>query len=68
MKSIKHLSKEEQCHFIKCDCGEYVDMRNLQEVFEHQHWSSTPKAQWTYSKKLGEPIAYTAGGQKIKLN
>jgi hypothetical protein len=34
MTDIQHLSGDEQLHFIKCDCGEYIDMRNLQQIFE----------------------------------
>ena len=68
MKDIQHLSGEECLHFIKCQCGEYIDMRNLQEVFEHQHQQITPDADWDYSIKKGEAIAYTKNGRSIKLN
>jgi hypothetical protein len=69
MKSIAHLSKEEQLHFIRCHCGKYIDMRNLQEVFDHQHWPEPNiKAMWRYSIKTGKPTAYTKDGQQIELN
>lgn len=68
MKNIQHLSKEEKNHFMKCNCGEYIDMRNLQEVFDHQHWQINPKVSWDYSIKKGETIAYTREGRSIKLN
>ena len=68
MKSIQHLNKEERLHFIQCHCGEYLDMRNLQEVFDHQHWQITPKANWDYSIKKGEAVIYTKNGRQIKLN
>jgi hypothetical protein len=68
MKSIEHLNKEEQVHFIQCDCGEYIDVRSLQEVFDHQHWAITPKITWSYSIKKGEAIAYTKDSGQIKLN
>ena len=68
MNNIQDLSKQEQMHFIKCDCGEYIDMRNLGEVMEHQHWAKNSKPEWDYSIRIGEPIAYTSDGKKIKLN
>ncbi|MCW3073149.1 MAG: hypothetical protein JWP69_218 [Flaviaesturariibacter sp.] len=38
MKSIAHLPKEDQEHFAKCDsCNQYFDMRNLTDVFRHEH-------------------------------
>jgi hypothetical protein len=68
MKSIKHLGEEEQLHLIQCNCGEYIDMRNLQEVFDHQHWGYKLKITWNFSIKKGVPNAYTKDGQQIKLN
>jgi len=67
MKKINHLPKCEQEHFILCDCGEYVDMRNLGEVFKHFH-SDLPEPEWSYSIKKGESNAYTKTGEKIDLN
>lgn len=67
MKTISHLPKEEQQHFILCDCGEYVDMRNLSEVFLHQH-ANLPEPGWAYSIKKGEPINYLNPGTKLNLN
>jgi len=68
MKSIEQLSSEEQTHFIQCSCGDYIDMRNLQEVFHHQHLKINSKIAWDYSVKIGEPVAYTKEGLQIKLN
>jgi hypothetical protein len=68
MKNIEHLDKEEQLHFIQCNCGEYFDMRNLQEVFDHQHWECNTKLTWEFSIKKGEPVAYTKDGQQMELN
>ena len=35
-EDVKYLNKEERRHYMRCtDCGEYFDMRNLQEVFDH---------------------------------
>jgi len=67
MKSIQHLSAEEQQHFILCDCGEYFDMRNLSEVFRHLH-VNLPEPEWTHSIKKNEPIGYLKSGKKIDLN
>jgi len=67
MKSIQHLSPEEQQHFILCDCGEYIDMRNLGEVFLHLH-ADLPLPQWSYAKKVGEPAAYLRTGKRLDLN
>ena len=68
MKSIQALSEEEQKHYIQCGCGEYLNMRDLREVINHQHLTEPPEASYDYSIKVGEPIAYTTNGQKIKLN
>jgi len=67
MKSICHLSKEEQQHFILCNCGEYVDMRNLSEVFIHQH-ANFPEPEWSHSIKKEEPLSYLRSGKKVNLN
>jgi len=67
MKSIWHLSAEEQKHYILCDCGEYVDMRNLAEVFKHFH-AKLPEPEWSHSIQKDEPVAYSKSGKKIDLN
>lgn len=67
MKTIDHLSREEQQHYILCHCGEYLDMRNLSQVFTHQH-VSLPQPEWNYSVKKGEPIANPKSGKRISLN
>jgi len=67
MTSIEHLSPEERTHFILCVCGNYLDMRNLAEVFEHMH-ANLPKPVWTHSKKKDEPAAYLQSGTIVNLN
>ncbi|HEY6954483.1 MAG TPA: hypothetical protein VI385_04530 [Flavisolibacter sp.] len=67
MKSIQHLSPEEQQHFILCDCGQYLDMRSLAEVFEHLH-VGLPKPEWTHSLRKDHPTAYLKSGKKVDLN
>jgi hypothetical protein len=38
MKSIKHLSQQEQEHYILCShCKEYVDVRTLTTAVSHIH-------------------------------
>ena len=67
MTSIQHLSPQDQVHFILCDCGHYIDMRNLSQIFEHMH-AALPKPEWAYSIKKDEPAAYFKSGEKIGLN
>ena len=67
MKSIQHLSPEEQQHFILCSCGTYFDMRNLSEVFKHLH-ANIPEPEWSHSIKKDEPVAFLKSGEKIDLN
>jgi hypothetical protein len=67
MKTIEHLPEAEQQHYILCDCGEYMDMRNLSEVFSHQH-ANLPEPEWSHSIKKNEPFAYSKSGERIDLN
>jgi hypothetical protein len=67
MKSIQHLSPEERRHFILCECGEYIDMRDLSIVFSHLH-ANLPEPQWSYSIKKDEPVAYSKTGRRMDLN
>ena len=68
MNRIDHLNREEQQHYILCDCGEYLDMRNLSEVFSHMHNEKIPEPNWSFAIKKGEPVAYLRNGEKIDLN
>jgi len=68
MKSIEHLNAQEKNHFTKCSCGEYLDMRRLDEVMQHQHQTISLEPEWDYSIRVGEPKAYTKTGEEIKLN
>ena len=67
MKTINHLPPSEQQHYTLCDCGEYIDMRNLGEVFQHLH-ADLPEPQWSHSRKVGEPAAYLRAGKRLDLN
>ena len=68
MQNIDHLSPEEKEHFIRCECGSYVDMRNLSDVFRHLHTASVPEPQWSHSIRKGDVTAYTRKGEEIGLN
>ncbi len=68
MQNIDHLSPDEKEHYIRCECGSYVDMRNLSDVFRHLHTAAVPEPQWSHSIKKGDVIAYTRKGEGIGLN
>ena len=69
MTTIDHLSPDERQHYIRCDCGSYVDMRNLSEVLGHLHGAVRTEAQWSYAVRKGDPAAYPRSGvQRIDLN
>ena len=67
MKTLKDLVEEEKRHYMKCRCGEYFDMRNLEDVFAHLHSGNLPKAEYSYSVKVGEPVAYLTRNRRIIL-
>jgi len=68
MKSIEQLPKDERQHYIQCDCGDYIDMRNLADVFKHLHAPTAPEPKWTYSVRVGEPAAYLKTNKRLDLN
>lgn len=71
MKYNKDLPLSEKRHFMKCDCGEYFDMRDLEDVIHHLHkYQAATKLTMSYSHsvKAGEPIAYTRKKKRIDLN
>jgi uncharacterized C2H2 Zn-finger protein len=66
---LQYLSQSERRHFMKCpDCGNYFDMRDLEDVFNHFHKSNQLLATYSHSIRVGEPIAYTNSKKKIDLN
>jgi hypothetical protein len=69
MKSIKDLPLTERRHFMKCRCGHYFDMRDLNDVFKHLHKTKAKAAEinFSHSVKVGEPIAYKKK-KRIDLN
>jgi hypothetical protein len=68
MKEINHLNPEEREHYILCDCGKFVDMRDLSDVINHLHLKSEIKADWSYTVKKGAPYAYSKGRKRTNLN
>jgi hypothetical protein len=65
---MKYLPIAERRHFMKCpDCGNYFDMRDLQDVFNHFHKSNRMLAIYSHSKKVGEQIS-CANQKAIHLN
>ena len=68
MKNIDHLPQEEREHYILCDCGTYIDMRDLSDVINHLHIMNIAEADWSYSIRKGEPAAYPRKGKRVHLN
>lgn len=68
MRNVDHLPDTEKRHFIRCACGEWIDCRNLEEVFAHEHAYNLPAAEYTHCIKVGEPVAYTKTNKEIDLN
>lgn len=69
MRFIDHLPEDEKKHFVLCTCGLYIDCRNLQQVFDHEHWmQEKPELTWKYAIKKGEPIAYTKTRIRMDVN
>jgi|GEM_PF-1355513 len=71
MKYNKDLPLSEKRHFMKCECGEYFDMRDLEDVVNHLHKykeASRLQVPYTHAVRVGEPVAYTKRRKKIGLN
>ena len=70
MKTLRTIPKSQRGHFMKCECGEYFDMRDLKDVMKHFHKSQAlvEAAEYSYSIKTGEPYAYTKGKKRITIN
>lgn len=65
---IANLPEDERQHFHKCKiCGEWLDRRDLAQVFEHEH-KGLSHPQFSSSRKVGEPIQYNRDGTKSNLN
>jgi len=70
MNSLREIPKAERHHFMKCQCGEYFDMRDLKDVMKHFHKSQAlvDNAEYTHTIKVGEPQVYTKSKIKIIIN
>jgi hypothetical protein len=42
MKTLKGIATSQRHHFMKCECGEYFDMRDTRDVMRHLHKSNDP--------------------------
>jgi hypothetical protein len=55
-------------HFFECAiCGQQVDMRDLGQVFEHEH-DDLPKPQFGSSKKVGDSTEWLHGKDPVNIN
>jgi hypothetical protein len=70
MKTLKSIPVTQRNHFMKCECGEYFDMRDLKDVMKHFHKSNelVKAANYSHSIKVGEPHIYTKNKKKITIN
>ena len=60
MELLKYLSQKDRRHFMKCECGAYFDMRNLNEVSRHLHRSFGKNA----SPSSSRPSRFTEKGNR----
>jgi hypothetical protein len=69
MKDISHILEEERLHYVKCrTCGNYFDCRNLSEVLDHTYENNRLNSDFTFSRRLPEPVEYLKGKIKIPQN
>jgi hypothetical protein len=70
MKTLKYIATHERHHYMKCECGHYFDMRDLNDVARHLHKMQAliPENSFSHAIKVGEPIAYTRRKKKLDLN
>lgn len=51
--SYNEADAEERKHFTQCRaCGEWLDMRSLDEVFSHETHQPQPDIQYSVSKRV----------------
>ena len=70
MKKRKDISPEEREHFERCpECKEWFDLRNLNEVFAHEHYlQRVPVIPFSYAVKVGSPVMYFKNLSPIIIN
>jgi uncharacterized C2H2 Zn-finger protein len=55
MNSLSEVPAKDHEHYTKCPtCENYFDMRDLQQVVDHQHWLEAPTATFSHSTKWGK--------------
>ena len=56
MSDLSQIPEDERKHFIKCDkCGEWIDRRDLNQVFNHDHDGKLEvKIEYTSSRRIGD--------------
>jgi hypothetical protein len=68
MTNLFLIAEYERHHYIRCKlCNQYLDCRDLSQVFEHEH-ENLPEPSFTSSKKTDEPIEYIQGKLQIIQN
>ena len=68
MEMRSQLDEKEEKHFMKCPvCSDWFDMRDLTEVFQHEHWlEEKPSASFSHVKLIGQDNeVYVKFGNKI---
>ena len=68
MEMRRQLDEKEKNHFMKCPvCSDWFDMRDLTEVFQHEHWlEEKPSASFSHVKLIGrDNEVYVKFGNKI---
>lgn len=68
MELANHLNQKDKEHFMKCPvCAEWFDMRDLTNVFEHEHWlEEKPAFSFSHSKIVGrDSEVYIKVGRKM---
>lgn len=69
MKSLTRIPESERQHYLKCTvCGHYLDMRDLSDVFAHEHDKNLPEPKFSKSKRLHDNAEYLKGKHKVNLN
>ena len=70
MKLLNEINEGEREHHQQCpECKEWFDMRNLNEVFSHEHYlQRVPRLNYSYALKVGKPVIYYKNLSPIIIN
>ena len=67
MKSIDHLPGTEREHYNFCpDCQLWFDMRDLEQVMDHFHFSGKIPVEWSGANQPGSTVFYS--NKSIRTN